>query len=243
MTVSGTPPRVTVPSTGASSPARVISRVVLPAPLGPVTARRAPGGRSMWCSGPPQRVCIRCAIARRAAWRRPALARAPAGPAVRGRRRVRGGGAQRFCDRVSATAAPGNAVVASNADSGNSIRMATVVGARVADNADSRDDGAEHADAHRRGRNGRAESGRNGGAVERVRPIPLPLIGFRDHGGQPAADAQLRGVLERQHRRHVAVGMMGTRQLLLARRAPRRQPRREHAGHQQAAGEHGRGGR
>ena len=104
-------------------------------------------------------------------------------------------------------------MVASNADSGNNIRMASVVGATCGRQSDSRDDGTEHADADRRGRNGCAESGRDGSAVERVRPIPLPLIGFRDDGGQPATDAQLGGVFECEHRRHVAVGMMGTGEL------------------------------
>ena len=50
-----------------------------------------------------------------------------------------------------------------------------------------------------------AERGGHGRAVDGASPIALLLTGFGDDAGQPAADAQFGGVIERQHRRGVAV--------------------------------------
>ncbi len=81
-----------------------ISRVVLPEPLGPVTASRAPGSSATGITGGRVRILLSGSVRSRS--RRAAIR-----------------------DRVSCTAAAGRAVVASNADSGNSISIATVIGA------------------------------------------------------------------------------------------------------------------
>jgi len=91
-----------------SRPARVISNVVLPEPLGPVTATRAPGSRSTAGTGGRRESVSSASIS---AFKRRAASR----------------------ERTSCTVAPGNAVVASKADSGNNIKMASVVGATAGD--------------------------------------------------------------------------------------------------------------
>ena len=107
--------------------------------------------------------------------------------------------------RVSATAAPGSAAVASNAESGNSIRIATVVGATEADSAMPAIS-APSTLIPMAAVGAAAATAAGAAARSMARPqAPLLITGLGDDTGQPAADAQLRCVFESQHRCGVTV--------------------------------------
>ena len=174
-----------------------ISSVVLPAPLGPVTASRAPGSSATGATGGRIRTSLSGSVRSRS--RRAAIR-----------------------ERVSCTAAAGSAVVASNADSGNSIRIAAVIGATASADPDRGDDGAEHADADgQRSVRRRRHSGGRRGPVGGAAPVAVPVLGFGDDRVEAAADPQLGRVLEREHHRDVAPGMMLRRNVLPLARAAR----------------------
>ena len=97
-------------------------------------------------------------------------------------------------------AAAGNGVVASNADSGNSIKMANVVGATVPASPIAATTAPSTLTPTRRRGNGCRERGRSGRSVDGVTPIALPKLRLQHNTLQPTADSQLRRMLQRQHR-------------------------------------------
>ena len=120
---------------------------------------------------------------------------------------VESGGARRCATGSAATAAPGSAAVASKDDSGNSIKIASVIGAT--------DDATAMPATARRVRwpmaaVGAAAPNAAGAAAASIGPAPAPLLrtALGDHGGESPADPQFRRMLEGEHRGDIAVGMM-----------------------------------
>ena len=111
-------------------------------------------------------------------------------------------------ERVSWTAAAGRAVVASNADSGNNIRMASVVGATAGASPIPATTAPSTLTPIGGGGHRLGERGRSGGGVQRVAPMQLAALRFGDDVGQRAGDPKLGRVFEGEHRRGVPIGMM-----------------------------------
>ena len=110
-------------------------------------------------------------------------------------------------DRVNWMAAAGRGVIASNAESGNNISTASVVGAIVGAIAIPATTAPRTLDTDRRGGHCLGDGGRPGGGVEGGTPSMLAALGFSDDLGQRARDSKLGGVLQRDHGRRVPLGM------------------------------------